>query len=50
MALEPFMIPALIGMTAPCSSDLVSPEGDELEVVNVVFDRESSKFSLRIPI
>jgi hypothetical protein len=51
MTLEPFIIAALIGMVAPsCSRDLVSPEGDELEVVNVVFERESSKVSLRIPI
>jgi hypothetical protein len=50
MTPEPFMIAALIGMVAPCSRDLVSPEGDELEVVNVVFERESSKVSLHIPL
>jgi hypothetical protein len=43
------MIPPLIGMVAPsCSRDLESPEGDELEVEDVIFERESSKASLRI--
>ena len=44
------MILPLVGMVAPsCSRSLVSPEGDELEVDNVIFERESSKASLRIP-
>lgn len=50
MILDPFMAVPPIGTVVPsCTADLVSLVGNELDMVDAVFARESSKGSLRIP-
>lgn len=50
MILDPLTVVPPIGTVVPsCARDLASPVGNELDTVDVVFVRESSKASLRIP-
>ena len=49
MILEVFRITPPDMVAPSCSKDLLSTEADEPEVVEVTFNRASSKFSLRVP-
>ena len=50
MTFEPLITTPPTGTVAPSwSRDLTSPEGNELEVVDAIFARESSNASFLIP-